>query len=108
MKGRFNSPFVFNSRSDRTEISLRVKVKPRDWNERSQRIKPGVHGAKKLNIYIKNERSAYEGLINNKLARGIPFIIKEIVVERKGKPVTKAQGSFISFFLIILRGILRT
>lgn len=74
---------IINSRTDKTEISLRQKLKPAHWDAERQRIKSAHPHSTKLNVFIRNERNAYEQLINDKLAKGEKFTVKQIVAERK-------------------------
>jgi site-specific recombinase XerD len=90
---------IIKNRSDKSEISLRQKLNPSLWDNVRQRISSTHRHSSKLNIFITNEKNAYQSIINGKLAQGIPFTVKEIVKDRKEElnPSTN-KDSFISYF----------
>jgi len=90
---------IINNRKDKTEISLRQKLKPGHWNAERQRIKSAHPHSTKLNVFIRNERNAYEQLINDKLAKGEKFTVKQVVAERKAVLNPKEnKANFVDFF----------
>ncbi len=90
---------IILSRRDKTEISLGKKIDTKDWDKVKEKVKRSNPNATSLNVYLKNEKSAYEDIINYKLARQEEFTVKDVVTQKKG--VTKGandKSSFINFF----------
>lgn len=90
---------IILSRRDKTEISLGKKVNMKDWDKAKEKVKRSHPNATSLNVYLKNEKSAYDDIINYKLARQEEFTVKDVVAQKKG--VIKGsndKGSFINFF----------
>ena len=90
---------IILSRSDKTEISLGKKINTKDWDKGKEKVKRSNLNATSLNIYLKNEKSAYEDIINYKLARQEEFTVKNVVAQKKGVVKgTNDKGSFVNFF----------
>ncbi len=87
---------IIRNRKDKTEISLKVKVFPSEWDERRKVVKAKNRNAKSINLLLEREQYAYKQILLKKELAAKPFTLKEVVLERKN-PNSKPSVSKITF-----------
>jgi integrase/recombinase XerD len=73
------------------EVSLKRYISPADWDADKQRVKKSYTGYSPLNIFLSNEKRAYEQIMDEKRAAKESFTVRDIMAIRKGKH--QAHGS---------------
>lgn len=79
------------------EVALNKSIDPKFWDKDREQIKKGYHNPGPVNVYLRNEKRAYESIIDNKLAKGETFTIKDIINEKKGISPAKEEVIQVSF-----------
>ena len=75
-----------------TELSLGKYIKPDHWDKNKEQVNRKYHNPSQLNAYLRSEKREIEEIIDNKLALGENFNVKDIIKIRNGIEEVKESG----------------
>lgn len=82
-----------------SEISLQKYIDPKHWNHNDKAIRKSYPSHSTLNVYLNKERRAFEKAVDDLLALGLPFTVKDIQSQREGKQVISKEAITLAEYL---------